>query len=277
MAAIPKILYKYVDLAGAEKILFNNTLKATPPNKFNDPFELMAGGVCNVSREHDFDLLKSYDSYKKARKLKMFDDCYARYIEHIDSNHRLIDHVIESSLSNQDSYHNEIAELVNELSKTAGIVCFSATNDHILMWSHYADQHKGVVIGFDSKLLSDDWIPVDYSKERYFLNIERRKDRDERIKMIARKSDLWAYEEEYRFVVLLQKCKNKNRDDDDAFFTFEYRSEAIKEVIFGCRMSRNNINDLGVALKERYGNSIMNYKAMADKIKYGINLHKTRF
>ena len=277
MNAIPQILFKYVDLEGAKKILFDNTLKATPPNKFNDPFELMAGGVCNMSREHDFHLLRSYDSYKKARKLKMFDDCYARYIEHIDSNQRLINHVIESSLSNQDSYHNEIAELVNELSKTAGIVCFSATNDNILMWSHYADQHKGVVIGFDSSLLSDDWIPVDYKNERYLLNVERLTDRDETIKMIARKSDLWAYEEEYRFVFfLLQKCQNKNCNDD-AFFTFEYRSEAIREVIFGCRMSDANINDLGIALKERYGNSIMNYKAMADKIKYGINLHKTRF
>ncbi len=276
MTAIPQILYKYVDLAGAKKILFNNTLKATPPNKFNDPFELMAGGVCNVSREHDLRLLKSYDSYKKARNLKMFDDSYARYIEHIDSNPRFIDHVIMSSLSNQDSYHNESAELVNELSKTAGIVCFSATNDNILMWSHYADQHNGVVIGFDSGLLSDDWIPVDYSEERHLLNIEKLTDRDETIKMIARKSDLCVYEEECRFVVLLQKCEKKN-SDDEAFFTFEYRAEAIKEVIFGCRMSSRNINDLGTVLKERYGNSIMNYKAMADKIKYGINLHKTRF
>lgn len=90
---------------------------------------------------------------KKAKKLKFFDDSYARYIEHINSDHNLIDHVILSSLSNQDSYHNEIAEQVNELSKTAGIVCFSATNDNILMWSHYADQHNGVVIGFDSGLL----------------------------------------------------------------------------------------------------------------------------
>lgn len=72
MNAIPQILYKYVDLQGAKKILFNNTLKVTPPNKFNDPFEMMAGGVFDVSREYDLGQLKSYDSYKKSKKVKIF-------------------------------------------------------------------------------------------------------------------------------------------------------------------------------------------------------------
>jgi hypothetical protein len=67
MTAIPQILYKYVDLEGAKKILFNNTLKATPPNKFNDPFEMLAGGVCNISQEYILDQLKSCDYYKKQK------------------------------------------------------------------------------------------------------------------------------------------------------------------------------------------------------------------
>lgn len=120
------------------------------------------------------------------------------------------------------------------------------------------------------------WIPVDYSEERYLLNIERLKERDETTKMIARKSDLWAYEKECRFVVLLKNCKKKETDDE-LIFTFGYKSEAIKEVIFWCRMSSSNINDLGAILKERYDKNMITYKASADKLKYRINLHKTRF
>jgi len=166
--------------------------------------------------------------------------------------------------------------LVSKLSQKIGIVCFSATNDNILMWSHYADQHKGVVIGFDSKILSDDWIPVDYSKERYSYNFASDAKDIEVKRVIARKSDAWAYENEYRFGVSLQQCEKINSGNEPVFI-FGYTSKAVKEVIFGCRMSSRNINDFGAALKERYGNSIMNYKAMADKIKYEINLHKTRF
>ena len=163
-----------------------------------------------------------------------------------------------------------------KLSQNIGIVCFSATNDNILMWSHYADQHNGVVIGFESNLLSNDWIPVDYSKERYLYDFARDAKDVEVKKVIARKSDAWAYENEYRFGVSLQQCEKIN-SGNEPIFTFGYSSKAVKEVTIGCRMSDANINDFGAKLKNRYGNNIITYKTTADKIKYGLNLHKARF
>ena len=41
MVNTPNILYKYVTLDVAKVILKDNTLRATPPNELNDPFELL--------------------------------------------------------------------------------------------------------------------------------------------------------------------------------------------------------------------------------------------
>ena len=63
---IPEILYKYVDFDGAEKILYNKTLKATPPDKFNDPFELLARSFTNATPDKviNYCITPSDESYK---------------------------------------------------------------------------------------------------------------------------------------------------------------------------------------------------------------------
>jgi len=43
----------------------------------------------------------------------------------------------------------------SSLDKYGGIIALSSRWDSILMWSHYANNHKGYCIGFDSKKLVD--------------------------------------------------------------------------------------------------------------------------
>ena len=35
-----------------------------------------------------------------------------------------------------------------------GVLCLSACDNSILMWSHYADEHKGFCIGFNNSLVA---------------------------------------------------------------------------------------------------------------------------
>lgn len=108
-----------------------------------------------------------------------------------------------------------------------GIVSLTETHRNKLMWAHYADEHKGVVIGFDTKLLSEyistnntsntgaliepklykvnyDSVRFDIkSPENSFLND---RDPDEIIKIlmeriITTKSDDWIYEKEHRYIL----------------------------------------------------------------------------
>jgi len=89
------------------------------------------------------------------------------------------------------------------------IACFSECNDSILMWSHYADHHKGICIEYETRLLSlPDAIgflhPVNYDPEHfdateYFCS---HPENNPWMLFIAacHKSPVWAYELEWRFI-----------------------------------------------------------------------------
>lgn len=90
-----------------------------------------------------------------------------------------------------------------------GIISFTETNDNLLMWSHYADEHKGIAVEFDvdnaffnEMHISDDAYigkvsPVLYRKERLA------KLGDYLIEPYFHKSDEWIYEKEHRILLPL--------------------------------------------------------------------------
>jgi hypothetical protein len=97
-----------------------------------------------------------------------------------------------------------------------GIVSLSETYDNLLMWSHYADEHRGAVFEF---VVEDDnpgslfLHSVPMSDLRYFGKVDYRKFRryqgavssgaipDIRRHYIFTKSDEWMYEKEQRFAL----------------------------------------------------------------------------
>ena len=76
--------------------------------------------------------------------------------------------------------HNARDELFHKNGR--GILCFSLNWTSLLLWAHYADNHKGICLGFD---LQDgpDWYvyPVSYVKER--PSIPKRVERTGRLGM----------------------------------------------------------------------------------------------
>lgn len=105
-----------------------------------------------------------------------------------------------------------------EISKI-GIVSLSETSRNLLMWAHYADEHRGICIGFDSEVLSElelgnihleryhslSPVKVNYDNLRVDIK-ELLKDQDfiyenSILKMLTTKSDEWIYEKEHRCIV----------------------------------------------------------------------------
>src|SRR5262249_23664427 len=83
------------------------------------------------------------------------------------------------------------------------------------MWSHYADSHRGFVIGFDEKHpyfaarneFEFGLQKVTYANRRYMLDLQRAANDDDQAfiddfvrNVILTKSDAWAYEKEWRLV-----------------------------------------------------------------------------
>lgn len=100
-----------------------------------------------------------------------------------------------------------------EFHETKGLLCFSENWSNPVLWSHYADRHRGISLGFD--VSNDLTLPVNYSKDRVEIRFEGNDPNnglseafvDE---LLRTKYDHWIYEEERRVFVGLDEGTNEN-------------------------------------------------------------------
>jgi hypothetical protein len=132
------------------------------------------------------------------------------------------------------------------ISKEVGIFCCSKDWRNPLLWSHYADKHTGIALGFD--MPERKAIEVKYSKERPLFtsaSSPNKPNNTEYLEKLSRTKFIsWAYEEEVRFVYplnsLIYECGNYFNPFDNQMI--------LKEVIVGCNSSATN-NEILTALK----------------------------
>lgn len=189
--------YKYVKL---RKGFFKDpVLRASPRHVLNDPFE---------AEVTDWQLGDFY---------KLENQWFAEQAQFSNSG--------TTDQCDDESYW--IDETINEY----GVVSFSENGDNLLMWSHYADEHRGVVIEFDS---SSSWLinaedgcdrfspsPLDhtvempqlvkYQNDRYRFTLDdvvpnRYEISGKRLidTLFFTKGLAWSYEEECRSVLRLE-------------------------------------------------------------------------
>lgn len=98
----------------------------------------------------------------------------------------------------------------NQTNKSHGLICFSSSWNNPVLWSHYADSHSGVALGFEvsKKLL----LKVNYKNKRFNLPMDSVTNQiifDEKAlgTLLSRKFSDWKYEKEWRFFIPLRDCK----------------------------------------------------------------------
>jgi len=149
-------------------------------------------------------------------------------------------------------------ELMSLLSDNLGVLSLSRTENNLLMWSHYADEGKGIVIGFDDEHSffkqqnlagrSTRPIPVVYTNKR--SKIVPDEDRYYE-KLLCEKPRDWAYEEEERlFRVFLSKGDSLTKDayGMDVILT-DLPKTAIKAVYLGYSISEQTKTRTLAAIK----------------------------
>ncbi|MCG7923059.1 MAG: DUF2971 domain-containing protein [Candidatus Thiodiazotropha lotti] len=121
--------------------------------------------------------------------------------------------LLAADLSNKKERQNFLA-WKNEISKKIGFLCFSLNKRNPLLWSHYAQKHKGLALEFE---VSDELvIPVRYRQTRQKLDLEAiRKEGGFSASLAERLGSTkyidWEYEDEVRVPVDLTDCINENR------------------------------------------------------------------
>lgn len=95
-----------------------------------------------------------------------------------------------------------------------GMLCFSRTWSNPVLWSHYAEGHKGVCLGFD--LREDSIEEVDYAPEPLTARLSDEQDPpfipdDLQDRLFLTKFHHWAYEDEVRRFVTLSEAQFDQR------------------------------------------------------------------
>ena len=147
-----------------------------------------------------------------------------------------------------------------------GILCLSETPDDIIMWSHYADGHKGLVLQFDKDRLESYGYckKVEYYKDYPTLRDlnESKLSNEGMTKLfLLRKANHWSYEAEWRMII---NIINGQR-------IVKFPKEILIGVIFGCQMHKKDKEKV----REWIDSSNMQvkiYEAVKDEESYSLKI-----
>jgi hypothetical protein len=120
----------------------------------------------------------------------------------------------------------------DKLSLNRGMLCFSKHWKNPVQWSHYADKHRGLCLGFD---MPDKYLtPVTYCAKRLEPDINTLRGgggraQTEMLRILSTKYSHWRYENEVRcFIRLSEQDASKG-----VYFCHFSKSLALREVIVG--------------------------------------------
>ena len=109
-----------------------------------------------------------------------------------------------------------------------GILSLTEKRHDLLMWSHYANGHRGLCLEFSTSICDAFFgrvLPVHYSDNRAIFD-PREPTTKQVEKVVLTKSEHWLYELEWRIV------EHQNGEG-----LYEFPAEALTRVIFGCGTS----------------------------------------
>jgi hypothetical protein len=150
-----------------------------------------------------------------------------------------------------------LPDLKSKTDRRRGVLCFSDSWDNPVMWSHYADRHRGICLGFD---VPDHAVkPIDYSAHRLPFRLddaERTAVTPDMIEqLIYTKFEDWRYEQEYRIDFAVDPAD----EGEDLLFCDFGDDLRLREIILGPRC--NVPLDRARALADRCGEGIEVLKA----------------
>lgn len=204
LSGLPPVLYKYRSFdENGWRMLSELEVFFASPKHFNDPLDtripvLYEQGTYKQMYAKNIENLKliAGNMSRKERKRQAKEMALTAYSNREDPKRR-------------EAFRKVTAD---EMDSMAGILSLAATREQTLMWSHYADGHRGFCIGIDSKKLlrfadrlAYRGIHLLLDKVRYYselpkLNPYKMMDSQIFMTKLFCKSQEWTYEKEYRIL-----------------------------------------------------------------------------
>lgn len=308
------LIYKYLSYEDALKTIENNSVVLNNPLNYNDPFDCIIDFDEN-DEKRVVKLLIEIAFVKEMAKLLNGDDLKAKWHQKpliwfdktmlnfflkIIKKQRFYksnpmfslmakfvlkiagsksDEVSKSIEKTKKKFIDELLPKLKEKRNKALVSCFSARNDSILMWGHYADKHKGICIGYERP--EQDFYDVKYTTERtkfplydlacvvascIIFDEKTLLDNEVILKKVFKtfltKSKDWEYEKEIR--CLFSLTNNQNLVDiGEGKFLYKMPNE-IEVLYLGCKV-KNEQKDQVLKLAKEKGIKVYQFIESKDK------------
>lgn len=264
----PKYLYKFRSFSNPDhkRMLTENELYFSSPNNLNDPFD--------SSIPIRYDLCGDKEANEKAFRYQM--DLLTNEYPELDT--KELTERAKEYFKFIYEHPKEVEEAAREISRelTTEIGVFSLCKDYrnILLWSLYADKHRGFCVGFSTKKLLKFFLSnfaetaegislerVHYSKRYPLINAYTTTEA-EKLRCLTTKASTWKHEREYRLIMV----GFPNRP-----FKIDYG--IVKSLILGCGMRECDKNEVISIVKSR-PDRISLYQARMKKDDFGLDFDR---
>jgi hypothetical protein len=262
--------FKYTTRSTAHAILDSGTLRWSSPNCFNDPFDMQFDLYVDIDEERITrltidslwtafyspegikagnplgDLIRQYRSIFPKLSRDAFGTAFGELIRGMCR--RLPAHVSELNLRFQEGM------------KHAKVLCLSERRDSVLMWSHYADSHEGVVFelacvpeldsawGSAMRVTYRDVMPPAFDDESLIRLGSGQGHSSPRAlldKFVTAKAQDWAYEREWRVVLHLTDPSQRTQD-------IRFSPPELAAIYLGCRMSDEHKAEIASKIRTNF-------------------------
>ena len=249
---IPNKLYKYYSINNFfEDVVKTHSCWFSRPQDFNDPFDCVFDvSIGNSSKEIMSNMEKSFMS---------------QFLEEYlleQNNYELNDGV--RKIMENPILLKKIINWVHGyyIDQNIGVYCLSEDPSNILMWSHYANSHKGVCIEYNiprGGFFYNNLLPVQYKKHYPKFELSDYIGEDNIMfkmhqQVLCTKSVLWKYEKEWRVIT------------DEGYGLKEFNKEDVTKVIFGVKTSDEDKERIISLFKDNGYVDVVFYRcSMSDK------------
>lgn len=325
-------VYKYMTSEGGIRFLSSWSLRITPPEDFNDPFELRPqvdqmftedfleaqfqevvpqmviseltvqltpnlGQVLNQQEINDMVtcLVMPTDADKQAqlsKKLicKIPEFSHSKLVQ-LETQLKLQWPVLMRQAREMAATHlpriNSLVKhgFTEQLPAMLGVLCLSRNSNQPLMWAHYADSHRGMMLEFNSehpafnrkRSASDEFgylRPVSYSTVRPAITMQAL-DGDRIFQDFAlTKADPWSYEEEIRLIWPLRFADKTVETSSGSIELFSCPSSAVVSVTLGCKASEKTLDEVRQILWSQSNTAhIVVRRAQLDETAFALNYY----
>lgn len=248
------LVYKYMP---SERFFGNFKLRFTPAEDLNDPRELVADIRLKDAAAYSRDIvvrnLQSAFLQAQIANPDIEPEVLWRRILAAAEEHMKSFDVEEKTAEIFDKYMRVTNRYVGVLSLTE-----DPLNE--LMWAHYADSHKGFVVGLDTQSeffqpkpgepkTCGELMNVIYTDTTPVVFVEPGK-LDIPKEVFFTKTNKWSYEREWRMVKYLEHADEVLTHEGKKIHLFEVPKSAIKEVLFGHKVATDVAERLQAELSE---------------------------